>query len=529
MLILGAGAAGIGAARKLLGSKLSFFVLEGKKKVGGRIDSQFMTNTNPNVKEKVLISAGAQWLHGRRNPLFNYAKNKSLVVFDNSEEEAGLFMRDDGIEVNEKLPEEIEKIVEDILEEVDEIYYQENDEYPPSLDAYLTERFEEKIKYKLPGEKNQARQLLDWHKRETTTDNAAGDFKKISAKHWGRFDYIGGKWEHISLKNGFAEVLELMATDIGMNKFAFNKVIQKVHWTSELPDVPDGMSKGDLSNRRILVKCTDGTLYAANHVIVTFSLGVLKHDSQSLFVPALPALHKKAINCLGFGAITKIFVQFESSWWGENPGLQFVYRENEYDEDSNEPWTRYMSGLELVMTGPPNTLIGWVSGKGVELLETFTDKEIIDELMQHIEKFLGVSVPYPKRYFVSRWLNNPLARGSYSFACVDCDKDNITPKDLASPITTQMVYRHNVTKPNEEAKGTPLMLFAGEGCSQKYYSTAHGAYLSGEEQAKVIMNYQIRDITKVFERIFEISDNVNSLIGNGIPAFSYLEDIFESF
>lgn len=35
----------------------------------------------------------------------------------------------------------------------------------------------------------------------------------------------------------------------------------------------------------------------------------------------------------------------------------------------------------------------------------------------------------------------------------------------------------------------PLMVFAGEACHDKYYSTAHGAYLSGIEQTKQFLNY----------------------------------------
>lgn len=35
----------------------------------------------------------------------------------------------------------------------------------------------------------------------------------------------------------------------------------------------------------------------------------------------------------------------------------------------------------------------------------------------------------------------------------------------------------------------PLILFAGEACHQQYFSTAHGAFLSGIEQAEKILNF----------------------------------------
>uniref|UniRef100_A0A336KIV9 CSON010572 protein n=1 Tax=Culicoides sonorensis TaxID=179676 RepID=A0A336KIV9_CULSO len=524
VLILGAGAAGIGAARKLDAANLTYLILEGSDEVGGRIRNKYMTNTNPNLKEHVAVSAGAQWLHGRRNPLYTYAKNKNLTVFDKSQEESGLFMRDDGIEIEANFAEQIDTIIEDILEEADEIYYEENDlKYPESLDKFMTDRFERKIRFLSNDKKIQARQLLDWHKRSITIDNAADDFKKISAKHWGRFEYVGGKWEHISLKNGFAEVLGLMAKDLGSDKFFFNKVVEKIHWASEMTyDEEKNPQK-----RNVLVKCTDGSLYSANHVIVTFSLGVLKHDADRLFLPALPQKHRDAIDCLGFGAITKVFLQFESNWWGDDEGIQFVYRENDYDEEENKNFLRYMTGFELVYTGPKNTLIGWVGGKGVEILENLDDKEIIDAIMKHLEKFVGYTVSYPKRYFISRWLGNPLTRGSYSFASIDCDANNITPKDLAAKITFKDQYANSTKTASTVTDGSPLLQFAGEGSSQVYYSTAHGAYLSGEDAAKAINKQYVRS-KSVMSQIFDMIEYTELLVGLGFAAGAFIEDILDS-
>lgn len=35
----------------------------------------------------------------------------------------------------------------------------------------------------------------------------------------------------------------------------------------------------------------------------------------------------------------------------------------------------------------------------------------------------------------------------------------------------------------------PVILFAGEACHQQYFSTAHGAFLSGIEQADKILDF----------------------------------------
>lgn len=64
--------------------------------------------------------------------------------------------------------------------------------------------------------------------------------------------------------------------------------------------------------------------------------------------------------------------------------------------------------------------------------------------------------------------------------------ENITPKNLAMPVYFNDLALNNLSNVHcDSAKGeNPLLLFAGEACHDKYYSTAHGAFLSGWEQAQ---------------------------------------------
>lgn len=66
---------------------------------------------------------------------------------------------------------------------------------------------------------------------------------------------------------------------------------------------------------KILITCADGSSYTADHVIFTASLGVLKDRHQTLFTPNLPAEKISAIESIGFGAIGKIYLEFEHPFW----------------------------------------------------------------------------------------------------------------------------------------------------------------------------------------------------------------------
>lgn len=317
VLILGAGAAGIAAARTLQehDSTLKVLVLEAADRAGGRIRSENMKNSDPN-DPVIITSAGAQWLHGKGNPLYDYALERGFVVEDGSEEGLGQYIREDRFVADRDFVNMIDDFVEEIYGECGRFANDTSIPYPPSFDTFLTTGFEAYIKSLTDEQQIIARQLLDWHKRFQVVDNGALDIRLISAKEWGRKWNAGGEWEHISFKNGFAEVIQTMASELKPNTVAYNKTVTNV-------------SYGPFMSRT-LVRCDDISYYTAKHVIVTFSLGVLKEHQYEMFNPWLPPMHRQAIKCLGFGPITKIILQFNENWWGDEEGLQLLYHLPEY-------------------------------------------------------------------------------------------------------------------------------------------------------------------------------------------------------
>lgn len=59
-----------------------------------------------------------------------------------------------------------------------------------------------------------------------------------------------------------------------------------------------------------------------------------------------------------------------------------------------------ISGFDLLKPGPPNTLLGWIGGTGAIEMEKLCDKEIIDKVVQLLEKFTRSQVPKPIKYYV---------------------------------------------------------------------------------------------------------------------------------
>jgi monoamine oxidase len=122
-------------------------------------------------------------------------------------------------------------------------------------------------------------------------------------------------------------------------------------------------------------------------------------------------------------------------------------------------WIDYYS-----YTGQP-VLLGLNSGKHARDLEVLTDQSVVAAAMQVLRGIYGRSTPDPDGAVVTRWGSDPFSLGAYSSIPPGANgKDYDT---LAEPVGDRV-------------------FFAGEATSRSYPATVHGAFLSGEREAKRI-------------------------------------------
>lgn len=98
----------------------------------------------------------------------------------------------------------------------------------------------------------------------------------------------------------------------------FNKEVKTIFW----------------DDNEVTVHCSDNSIYKADHVILTVSLGVLKDRYQTLFNPELPETKKIAIKELGIAAVVKIFFYFPTKWWPEKDfkSIDLFWTRNDQDK-----------------------------------------------------------------------------------------------------------------------------------------------------------------------------------------------------
>ncbi|KAM8920434.1 spermine oxidase isoform 3-T3 [Lycaon pictus] len=127
-----------------------------------------------------------------------------------------------------------------------------------------------------------------------------------------------------------------------------------------------------------------------------------------------------------------------------------------------------------------HVLSGWICGEEALVMEKCDDEAVAEICTEMLRQFTGnPNIPKPRRILRSAWGSNPYFRGSYSYTQVGSSGADV--EKLAKPLPY-----------TESSKMAPMqVLFSGEATHRKYYSTTHGALLSGQrEAARLIEMYR---------------------------------------
>lgn len=418
VLVLGAGLAGLAAAKTLIQAGFEVQVLEGRGRLGGR------TWTSTHWQDAPL-DMGASWIHGTRgNPLTELAKLAGAELAQTDEENAWIY-GPDGAELDEDGEERLEEIQDWLEEIIGEA--QEGDE-DQSVRAAVEAAARDEV-YSAAD-----RQMLEFLLNTILEHEYSGSVEQLSA-YWYDDDEAFGGGDALLLE-GYQRIVDSLAEGIPVG---LNEVVQSVDW----------------SGLGVVVKTNRGT-HSGDLAVVCVPLGVLKAGDIQ-FTPALPARKRTAIDALGVGVLNKCYLRFEEVFWpAEADWLQHIPVER-------GEWTDWVS---LTNAAGLPVLLGFnAADKGREM-EAWTDTQIVASAMQTLRRMFGAGIPEPVDFQITRWWNDPMARGSYSFNALGSEPG--MRDDLAEPLEGRLI-------------------FAGEATERKYFGTAHGAYLSGVRAGREVI------------------------------------------
>lgn len=276
-----------------------------------------------------------------------------------------------------------------------------------------------------------------------------------------------------TLPGGYEGLIRSLMLELPTDIVTYNRPVHCVHWcNTENPEV-----------NSVTVECDDGERIAADHVIVTVPLGYLKKHHSTLFCPPLPAHKLLSIQKLGFGTCNKIYVEFESPWWDADCEVIYLVWKDEEDvldqvSDIKKSWIRKMSAFTVLKPSErySHVICGWIAGHESEYMETLPEQEVRRSITELICTFTGNPTITPRRILRSQWFQDPWTCGSYSHPAIGCSAQDL--ENMMEPL------------PTKGSQSQPLqVLFAGEATHPCYYSTVHGAVLTGWREADRLISH----------------------------------------
>jgi monoamine oxidase len=166
----------------------------------------------------------------------------------------------------------------------------------------------------------------------------------------------------------------------------------------------------------------DRGVFAAAQAIVTVPVGVLKSTDFTIS-PPLPEPVRGALERLSMNAFEKIFLRFEEKFWDDD-----VYAIRQ--QGSEGVW--WHSWYDLTALHGEPTLLTFAAGPAARETRGWSDDEVVDSVMTQLRRLFGHHATTPTHVHRTAWQDDPFARGSYAYMTVGSTTDD--HDDLATPI-----------------------------------------------------------------------------------------------
>ncbi len=399
--VIGAGAAGLAAAKTLRARGANVVVLEAKARIGGRAFTETDTLGVP-------FDHGCQWLHSAsRNPFVSIAEGMGLAVAPDE--------RPRGIWLDGRWATEAE--VEDWRQYADQSF--------EAMEAAARKGCDIAVAEILPGQARWSALFDAW----LGMVSAVNTDKASTADHT---NYVDTE-ENWLVTGGYGALIVRWGAGLPVS---LNTAVRRVNWRG----------------KSIVIETPRGALSARN-VVVTVSTAVLASE-RIVFDPPLPDWKREAIEALPLGAANKVAFRFDRDVFGVPAGQWAVYSTDGADAFSFQ-----------VRAQSTPAAIGYVGGKFCDALEASGEAEMLGTALDHLKAIYGNAIAgRVVSAAATAWRGDPYIGGAYSAAWPGQAERR---SDLAQPVDERL-------------------FFAGEASSCDFFSTAHGAYLSGVAAAEAV-------------------------------------------
>jgi len=453
ILVIGAGLAGLAAARALRDRGYEVVILEARNRSGGRIHTQY------------CVDLGAHWINGTEgNPITNLARQHSLdtrFVGGDSTYRGGW----EAMELHR-----------------DRVGYVNPDDKWTSILAAdrLRDALEnlrrEAIRQGRP-DFSMAQAMKEVMPQVSLTTSLVHDDLAWHAALFGREDW-----------GAPSELLSTLYCEDGYEVYGYGDSVFVDGYGSLIAKLEDGLDirfqevvssieYGPSSGGKVLVRTQRGD-HRAHRVIVTLPLGVLK-SGNVLFRPPLSEYKLKSIERLGVATLAKVFLFFNEVFWNKDQyvfGYITSYTPHQATHVVNLWKTQGIPCLQIQAGGE---LGKW--------LEECSALEAEAWAVRLLEGRFAMKIPKPTRVLRTDWTRDEFSMGAYTYMKVGGKPDDA--RFLSEPVGD-------------------WLYFAGEATNPFQWGSTHGAYTSGLREAARITG----DSSIIPIRLFSESRRQRSMV-----------------
>jgi len=361
VIIIGAGAAGLAAARDLSGSGKSIVLLEARERFGGRI----FTIHAPDAP--LPIEFGAEFIHGEAKDTFTIVDAAALLAYDIPTHFA--WSSDGELQDIPHFWTSINRILKRIPARARDLSFAE---------------FIKRQKNLSPRDRKMALNFAEGYN--------ASHAERISAASLRVADKEEEAPKQHRIADGYDALVEWLRAGIDPSR-------SLIRLGTEVTHIAWRRGSVEAQTRR-------GETFHARAAVITIPIGVWKSANAIRFDPPL-AEKQRAIKKLEVGHVVKIVFRFRERFW-------------DFDNNfivSDDP---YMPTWWTTAPIRSSMLTGWAGGHAAERI--LASGDVVNQALDSLSKVIGVKRKKFESLLESAhthdWQSDPFSRGAYSYAAV---------------------------------------------------------------------------------------------------------------